>query len=303
MKIKLTIDIFSGRPNPVLELEGAEAKKVLDQIDLKTKFRNNTEKTVPAPFGLGYRGVLVEQLDAASESLPKSFRIAHDFAYADSKNATANDNSFEKVILDRFSSFKAIPDKKDFKKYLEAQISAYRLERLEFLKKWPFEIGWPPFNNPCKCAPDPDLNVWNQSGRVSLNNCYNYSTNYWTNTFAQPGNSANQQYTSLSGCSVASGQRSAKDGAVADGLIDTPTANNKCPGKGHLVALVVAPNYDYHWYRKGPNGRWSHKPGGTPATLLDNLGNAITDPRTANRGPYTEFCTFMQVIHGHFKVS
>ena len=91
-------------------------------------------------------------------------------------------------------------------------------------------------------------------------------------------------------------------GAVADGLIDVPQQDNKCISPGHLVALVNYPNHDYHWYRKGSNGKWSHKMGGTPATILDNSGNPIADPRIADRGAYTNFCTFMQVIHGHFKI-
>ncbi len=82
-----------------------------------------------------------------------------------------------------------------------------------------------------------------------------------------------------------------------------PIANNKCPGEGHLVALVIAPGWDFPWYRKGRNGLWTHKPGGTPVTNLDNSGVTIPDPRTADRGPYTQFCTFMVVMHGHIKIS
>jgi hypothetical protein len=91
-------------------------------------------------------------------------------------------------------------------------------------------------------------------------------------------------------------------GAVADALIASPAANNKCPKEGHLVALVVGPNWDFHWYRKGRNGYWTHKPGGTQATQVDNSGNLIPDPRTADRGNYTDFCTFMVVMHGHVKI-
>jgi hypothetical protein len=90
--------------------------------------------------------------------------------------------------------------------------------------------------------------------------------------------------------------------AIADGLIDSPAANNKCPGEGHLVALVIAPGSDFHWYRKGRNGYWTHKPGSTPVTNVDNSGAAISDPRTADRGFYTVFCTFMVVMHGHIKI-
>jgi hypothetical protein len=68
------------------------------------------------------------------------------------------------------------------------------------------------------------------------------------------------------------------------------------------VALVIWPGVDFHWYRKGRNKYWSHKMGGSPASNLDNAGNAIPDPRTADRGSYTEFCTFMIVRHGHIKI-
>jgi hypothetical protein len=303
MKLQITLDIFSGRPNPTIEVSGAEAKKILEQVDLKSAFRKSSDKTVPEPSNLGYRGVLIKQLDKASEQLPQQFRMAHDRAYAGALSATANDNAFEKIVFDRFGDFKGLPDKREFRKYVDTEIQRYRTGRLEILKRWPFDIVFPPLVNTCKCAPDPDIATWNQASRVGLNNCYNYGTNYWSDTFAQPGEATGNKWTSLAGCTVAAGQRSAKDGAISDGLIDTPLANNKCPEKGHLVALVAAPNYDYHWYRKGPNGRWSHKPGPTPATLLDDNGAIITDPRTAARGPYTQFCTFMQVIHGHFKIT
>ena len=127
------------------------------------------------------------------------------------------------------------------------------------------------------------------------NNCYNYATNYRTDTFAQPGLAAGQMYASLSCPDV-------RKAAIADELIDAPDADNACPKEGHLVALVVAPGFDFHWYRKGRNGRWSHKPGSTPVIAVDNSNQIILDPRNADRGPYTDFCTFMVVMHGHIKI-
>ena len=81
------------------------------------------------------------------------------------------------------------------------------------------------------------------------------------------------------------------EGAVSDGLIPAD-CDRGCHGQGccHQVALVIAPGWDFHWYRKDRGGKWSHKPGGTEATNLDNSGNPIADPRTADRGPYTVFC-------------
>jgi hypothetical protein len=59
---------------------------------------------------------------------------------------------------------------------------------------------------------------------------------------------------------------------------------------------VVDPGTDYHWYRLDRNGMWTHKPGGTQATNLDNSGNPISSPETADRCGgwlcYTEFCGY-----------
>ena len=65
---------------------------------------------------------------------------------------------------------------------------------------------------------------------------------------------------------------------------------------------MIWPGGDYHWYRKERTGRWTHKPGSTPVTNVDAAGAIIADPRTADRGPYTQFCTFMTVMHKHTKI-
>jgi hypothetical protein len=132
--------------------------------------------------------------------------------------------------------------------------------------------------------------------RQPFNNCYNYATNYRSDTFAQPGLAAGQMYTSLDCPAV-------RAGALADELISAPGADNNCPAEGHLVALVTAPGWDFHWYRKGRNGLWSHKPGPTAVTNVDNSANLIADPRAADRGAYTDFCEFMVVMHGHIKIA
>jgi hypothetical protein len=65
------------------------------------------------------------------------------------------------------------------------------------------------------------------------------------------------------------------------------------PG-GHIVALLVIPNWDFHWVRLEANGMWSSKAGNYSATTLDNAGQPILDPRTANFSPY-QFCGFFWV--------
>jgi hypothetical protein len=62
-----------------------------------------------------------------------------------------------------------------------------------------------------------------------------------------------------------------------------PTDTIGCPPNDCVVALVVAPGVDYHWYRHNPDGTWSGKAGATPANNVDASGIVIYDPRTANR--------------------
>lgn len=69
-----------------------------------------------------------------------------------------------------------------------------------------------------------------------------------------------------------------------------------CPAGTYKVALVAySDNWDYHWYRQDADGYWSHKPGITPLTNLDNSGNLIIDPETADRGEYDLFLGFYAV--------
>lgn len=59
-----------------------------------------------------------------------------------------------------------------------------------------------------------------------------------------------------------------------------------------LMALVIWPGYDFHWYRKHKEGFWGHKPGGTAAKNLDNSNQIIYNPEKCNRGGYTQFCGY-----------
>ena len=139
-----------------------------------------------------------------------------------------------------------------------------------------------------RCIPAYHPEQWNDANGIQFNNnCYNYACDIQTNTFAQPGNAhgITLNVPDDMNCQAVS------KGAVADGLVtvncDEGCGCSKCQ---HQVALVISPGDDFHWYRKGPDGNWTHKPGSTPATNVDNSNNIITDPRTADRGPYTIFC-------------
>jgi hypothetical protein len=139
-----------------------------------------------------------------------------------------------------------------------------------------------------RCIPPYEPADWNDANGVQYNNnCYNYGCDTQTGTYAQPGRGSGHMYGSIDCTQV--GQ-----GAVSDGLVGVNCDEGcGCRECCHLAALVVAPGEefsDFHWYRCDRDGRWSHKPGGGPATNLDNSGNIITDPRIADRGPYSVFC-------------
>lgn len=288
-KLTITIDIFSGRENPVIELKGTKLREFSKRFKTRERI-SRREIGLPAIPTLGYRGLVVEQQGRPLKNLPKGFRIARGVAYGPEFGYILEDEAIEDFVCG--SVPKVLPPK-----YIKAELLRYE-KMIEFWYKWKWDDLhiWPPLLNKCRCAPPYEPEWWNVPARQPFNNCYNYGCNYLTNTFAQPGEASGNKYSSINCTEV-------KAGATSDGLIDSPSSDNKCPSEGHLVALVVGLNWDYHWYRKGKEGYWTHKPGGTAVTNLDNSGNLISDPRTADRGSYTNFCTFMIVKHGHIKIA
>lgn len=293
MAIKLTLDIYSGRENPTITLKGKEANDLMKRLQPAEAITRGQPKGLPTPT-LGYRGIIVEQTGKAAAGLPRAFRQIGGDVIGDKLAHRAEDASVESYMLRDSDLIERFDLTKKEIAAVRRDARAMPERRALLLDKVkPIKLKFPAA---CNCAPLYEPNWWNVPSRQPHNNCYNYSTNYRTDTFAQPGRAAGAMYTSLT-CSEV------KRGAVADDLIDSPKANNRCPKEGHLVALVVGNGIDYHWYRKGRNGLWTHKPGGTAVTNLDNSGKIITDPRTADRGIYTSFCTFMVVMHGHIKIS
>jgi hypothetical protein len=291
MTIRITIDIFSGRPNPVLELTGRAATEALKRLRITRRL--SAREPMRLPPILGYRGLIIEQVGKPAPGLPRLFQVGAGGVRGQRLARSDADEDFEDFVC---GSVGKLHLEKRFPEFLRREMTRAREVRATFTAWkppiWPSRIR-------CACAPLYEPGWWNDGWggqRQPNNNCYNYGSNYRTDTFAQPGRAAGAQYTALTCASVL-------PAAMADALLNSPGANNRCPPEGHLVALVIAPGWDFHWYRKGRNGYWSHKPGGTQVTNVDNSGHLIPDPRTADRGPYTDFCTFMVVMHGHVKIN
>lgn len=288
MEFRITIDVFSGRKNPVVVVKGRHAERIYERL----RPAQRVSKMLPIPEStLGYRGLIIEAKGA--RGLPRTFRLANGDLLGARLSHRASDENFERFLVRESGLLRGLKLGNAFPATLLKEIERFRETRKKCKHRPPH---WP-HREHCHCAPLYEPLWWNDGGQKQWNNnCYNYSTNYRSDTFAQPGLAAGAEYTSLTCASM-------RPAAIADDLIDAPSANNRCPKEGHLVALVIAPNWDFHWYRKGRNGYWTHKPGGTPATNLDNSGHLIPDPRIADRGPYTNFCTFMIVMHGHIKIT
>jgi len=288
MEFRITIDVFSGRKNPVVVVKGRQAERIYERL----RPSRRVARMLPMPEStLGYRGLIIEA--SGARGFPRIFRLANGDVLGARLSHRASDENFEQYLVRESGVLRGLKLGNAFSATLLKEIARFRETREKCKHRPP---RWP-HREHCHCAPLYEPQWWNDGGQKQWNNnCYNYSTNYRSDTFAQPGLAAGAEYTALTCASV-------RPAAIADDLIDAPSANNRCPKEGHLVALVIAPGWDFHWYRKGRNGYWSHKPGGTPATNVDNSGQLIPDPRTADRGPYTNFCTFMIVMHGHIKIT
>lgn len=296
MTLRITFDVFSGRPNPTVTLTAAESADLLARIG---PVKPSTTKATGAPVepvSLGYRGLIVEQLDGPAGALPQRFRVSSASIDGPAGPLKAVDAAIEQSILANASLL--------VRAGIPADLAAAMRTHAAQPKTTTATTSAPPTSGPlvCRCAPLYEPNWWNDAtpdgtggARQYTNNCYNYACNYRTDTFAQPGKASGAVWTQLLCPNVSAA-------AIHDALTPTKVTTIRCPTEGHLVALCMWPTHDYHWYRMGRDGLWSHKPGAMPVTNLDNSGQLITDPRTANRGDYTSFCGFMIVMDGHVKL-
>lgn len=119
-------------------------------------------------------------------------------------------------------------------------------------------------------------------------NRYNDSNNKRADSFAQAGLAYGAMYATLACTHVIAA-------AQADGF-HLPAPGEACRRWWIFCeaknAPVVAPGWEYHWYRRDRNGMCTHKPGSTGATSFDNSNQPISDPETRNRGWYADFCAY-----------
>ena len=294
---RITLDIFSGRPNPVWDLEDGQAQQILREIEAHQDLVGDTRATSGR---LGFRGLVVEGA-GTGRGLPGNFRVTGD-----------NPRGVELALrlLDRLGTPHGTHD-------VPPALGLGRVEDLDLhhlivedAQTRTFEASGTQADSVSLLAlnPAPVLGTdasswstiaqgscsievaafnpgfWNTAAYQTLNNCYNYATNRRTDTFAQPGRAAGAQATRMRCANVTTG-------AVADGAHQEPNCVIGEEPRWYM-ALVIWPNIDYHWYRKQAEGYWGHKPGQTAARNVDNSNNVIFNPETADRGGYRDFCGY-----------
>ena len=345
--VRVTIDMFSGRPNPSFVLDEAEAREVVRQVQAAPEVAAPEEA---APAILGFRGLVVTLDDVGGQGelhgVPAKFRVgsgtaadnARSFELAERLLARADQATPENGAEDFGPSYKEmnlsglvrkmLVDSSTAEAFLKAptdpEVVARALREQKkgqlphegpqaagqggsFTAAAEVEAGdlaalaacWNPATVLGRDASSwgqytvsgcylegASFNptFWNTTTVRPYNNCYNYATNRRTDTFAQPGRATCAGTSTMACTNVSAGARS--DGALDSGC----AASTQAPR--WYMALVVAPGYDYHWYRWQSNGYWGHKPGSTAAKNTDDSGVVITSPQTANRGPYTSFCGY-----------
>ncbi|MEO5681380.1 MAG: hypothetical protein ABIQ88_02000 [Chitinophagaceae bacterium] len=285
--MKVTLDVFSGRENPSWELNEKEAKSLLERVAGKSVLTDAQHDSK-----LGFSGFKIEA--TSDERLPEgvgdSFYIGTDLAAGISGDGLRNPLLGDKEITETFDFLlskagKAVDD--DIASYVKSAIKNYGKgthKEAPTADAEDTELKALSTDAPCIIANTAyNPGFWNVPAVQPHNNCYNYAMNFKSNTFAQPGRKTGHMYTSLDCNSVG-------NGATSDGC------KVFCSGSSKLVALVIWPGHDYHWYRRHSNGFWGHKPGSTAARNTDNSGiliNGITrTPFNCNRGPYTVFCGY-----------
>jgi hypothetical protein len=321
--VRVTIDIYSGRPNPTFLLDENEAREIVRQLAAEPDTATSEEVSTGI---LGYRGMILElEEDQATKlALPRRLRVGGGVAKREARGLELAQRLIERAgkltpaVKGDFGKL-GVYDEKALKQLVGEELlqvesraaelnsasasiasaDSMPVEQFAAQEEGTFSIQsaapvlgrdastWGAYTvGSCSVEASAfNPGFWNTNSTVRWNNnCYNYANNKRTDTFAQPGKATGAQ-TSTMACTNVS------NAAVSDGQVLYPN----CAASGvprYYVALVVAPNQDYHWYRYQSNGYWGHKPGSTNAKNTDNSGVVITNPQTANRGIYTQFCGY-----------
>jgi hypothetical protein len=296
--LQIEVDVMSGRPNPQWILVDADATKAL--LDTVAEAPGAVAKPASGYTGLGFRELKISMIEDDPQRRPRGVPRAFALASSAAEDLGRSGDLARGLIgeMTRHAEVQLVAHQFT---PLTAELRDLTLERLEKFLADPPRVRLPkppPGGNPLRTTVQDDRcnqceyevsqfnpAFWNRPDVQPHNNCYNYARNWRTDTFAQPGRAHGAQ-TGTMACS------SVTTAAMADGLKKRCTCLPASEYPRRLMALVIDPGYDYHWYRHQRGGFWGHKPGSTAARNVDNNNAVITNPETCARGGYTDFCDY-----------
>jgi hypothetical protein len=274
--MRVELDIFSGRPNPRWALDEVDVRHVLDRFAGRALARPDE-----LPGRLGYRGLVLSTTsdDEHADELPSTFAVGGTIwpeRMSGSATSLSVDETTDAARWLMSTAGDAIT--KEVTRHVEEVLAGTFVEK-------DHEGTTPDIEPPAPCEPRHmpfNPGFWNSDDVRASNNCYNYAIDLRTDTFAQPGRQCGHKHTELT-CS------SLQSAAECDGVCTA------CCEQNRLVAMVVWPGADYHFYRYHSDGFWGHKAGRGAVRNVDNCGDVIggaRNPANCCRGPYTEFCGY-----------
>lgn len=219
MTVIVTLDMYSGRPNPSWEISDAEAEKLRKMFDKERKIATSSS---PGSTGfLGYRGLIISA--SGDTALPKTMRVFDgilEVASLELPNYVDHNSEVEEFLLGTARASLSNEERQFIGKEIQKNVAGGMANSLKN-----FELmSIPPYN--------PDK--WNNHPTILRNNnCYNYGNDTITNTFAQPGRGSGQEGPYPPTCADTSAA------AVRDGLKSIPSPDIT-PAEGHVCALVVS---------------------------------------------------------------
>ncbi|MFD8085227.1 hypothetical protein ACFV4F_26420 [Kitasatospora sp. NPDC059722] len=293
--LRITADVYSGRPDPVADItDEAQARAALRDLTRDRSLFAGSRPSEPLTGGLGLRGFWLETFD---DGLARDFDVDSRLYVPVGPQAPAGRVAEVAERLITIADWSQAPDTfAGATPPLDASFREFLLGQLSGSSGISAQDGVEPAGGAREERPAVTCTIelgafnpgfWNNDPTVQANNnCYNYASNWRTNTFAQPGRGCGSMYTRIDCAEVTRA-------ALCDGMHHRFDCFPDGEKPRYLVALVVIPGGgDFHWYRKQKEGFWGHKPGGTAARNYDNSGNVIYNPETADRGPYTIFCGY-----------
>ena len=372
-RVKVTLHIFSGRPDPTWFLSKDQATALVEKLRGSA---TQTLKAMPEFFeDVGYRGFSIEGLpDEELKGAVTLYDNVIDINGLTAKSLSLPPGDLEQWLLESAgnaldSDLQHSTKGEIFKPRPKGPLEGSELDTDQQLEPKRFVRN--------ENAPPYEPHKWNRQGVKGKNNCYNYSTNKVTNSFAQVGRRCGREITKITCANVIRGAEC--DGLIfmgrvpkGDDLLDDleskqaygwgpyggwpyypgyypgssgsgsstsrpstsrpsssrpstsrpstsrpsssrPSSSGQSsslhPGSGrlrsggHIVAVIVSPGKDYHWYRLDETGRWSHKSGGNTARDYDCNGRKMfkdkktEDLRRASL-PYRDFCGYFYVPPG-----